>query len=125
MVVFFIVITTIIVFVLVDLILRMLLKRVTEARMQKEREEALDTGLKLDVSDEAPTLKRVELDNPIARILAVDDEEIILSSFRKILVLAGYAIDTVEHGSLSMCSFIAVPFSAVSFAISAVSITLS
>ena len=97
--VFFIVITTIIVFVLVDLILRMLLKRVTEARMQKEREEALDTGLKLDVSDEAPTLKRVELDNPIARILAVDDEEIILSSFRKILVLAGYAIDTVEHGA--------------------------
>ena len=99
LVVILIVITTIIVFVLVDLVLRMLLKRVTETRMKKEREEALDVGLKLDVSEEAPTLKRVELDNPIARILAVDDEEIILSSFRKILVLAGYSIDTVEHGS--------------------------
>lgn len=77
----------------------MLLKRATEARLKKEREQALDSGLRLDVSEEALTLKRVELDNPIARILAVDDEEIILSSFRKILVLAGYSIDTVEHGS--------------------------
>jgi len=67
--------------------------------MKKEREHALDIGLKLDVSEEAPSLKRVELENPIARILAVDDEEVILGSFRKILVLAGYAIDTVEKGS--------------------------
>jgi CheY-like chemotaxis protein/glycine cleavage system H lipoate-binding protein len=40
----------------------------------------------------------VEVDHPKARILAVDDEEIILNSFRKILVLAGYSIDTVERG---------------------------
>lgn len=99
MIVPLIVITTIIVFILVDLALRVLLKRATEARLKKEREDALDTGLKLNVSEEAATLKRVELDNPKARILAVDDEEIVLSSFRKILVLAGYAIDTVETGS--------------------------
>jgi DNA-binding response OmpR family regulator len=99
MIVALIVITTIIVFVVVDLVLRTLLKRMGDARMRTEREQALDIGLKLDVSEEAPTLKRVELDNPKARILAVDDEEIILSSFRKILVLAGYSIDTVEHGS--------------------------
>lgn len=99
MIVALIVITTIIIFVVVDLLLRTLLKRANEARTQKEREQALDIGLKLDVSEEAATLKRVELDNPKARILAVDDEEIILNSFRKILVLAGYAIDTVEHGS--------------------------
>ena len=99
MIVVLIVITTIVAFIVVDLVLRMLLKRMTEARLKSEREHALDAGLKLDVSEEAPSLKRVELDNPIARILAVDDEEIILSSFRKILVLAGYAIDTVEKGS--------------------------
>ena len=99
MIVLLIVITTIVVFILVDLSLRMFLKKVTEARMIKEREQALDIGLKLDVSEESATLKRVELDNPKARILAVDDEEIILSSFRKILVLAGYSIDTVEKGS--------------------------
>jgi CheY-like chemotaxis protein len=99
MIVALIIITTIVAFIVVDLVLRLLLKSITEKRLIKEREQALDTGLKLDVSEEAPTLKRVELDNPKARILAVDDEEIILNSFRKVLVLAGYAIDTVEKGS--------------------------
>ncbi len=94
-----IVVTTIVVFVLVDILLRILLKRVREARIKRAREQALDIGLKLDVSEEARSLKRVEPDNPKARILAVDDEEIILNSFRKILVLAGYSIDTVESGS--------------------------
>ena len=99
MVVALIVVTTIIVFVVVDIVLRMLLNRVREARMKREREQALDIGLKLDVSEEAQTLRRVEVDNPNARILAVDDEKIVLDSFRKILVLAGYSIDTVEKGS--------------------------
>ena len=99
MVVALIVVTTILVFIVVDLLLRMLLKRAREARTRKERELALDIGLKLDVSEEAKTLKRVEIADPKARILAVDDEEIILDSFRKILVLAGYSIDTVEKGS--------------------------
>jgi CheY-like chemotaxis protein/glycine cleavage system H lipoate-binding protein len=99
MVVALIVITTIVVFVAVDIVLRILLKRAREARLQRAREQALDIGLKLDVSEEARTLRRVEVDNPIARILAVDDEKIILDSFRKTLVLAGYSIDTVERGS--------------------------
>ena len=99
MIVALIVIITIVAFVVVDLLLRTLLRRMSEKRSKKEREHALDVGLKLDVSEESPSLKRVELDNPKARILAVDDEEIILSSFRKILVYAGYSIDTVEKGS--------------------------
>jgi len=99
MVVALIVVTTIVVFIVVDILLRILLKRVREARIKRAREQALDIGLKLDVSEEARSLKRVEPDNPKARILAVDDEEIILNSFRKILVLAGYSIDTVESGS--------------------------
>lgn len=99
MVVALIVITTIVVFIAVDLSLRMLLERVREARLTRERENALDIGLKLDVSEEARTLTRVEVDNPKARILAVDDEKIILDSLRKTLVLAGYSIDTVEKGS--------------------------
>ena len=99
MIVVLIVITTIVAFIVVDLLLRTLLRRMNETRHRKEREHALDVGLKLDVSEESPSLKRVELDNPKARILAVDDEEVILSSFRKILVYAGYSIDTVERGS--------------------------
>ena len=98
MVVASIVITTILVFILVDLLLRLALTRVRRARTRKEREQALDLGLSLDVSDEAPTLKRVELEQPKARILAVDDEAVILDSFRKMLVLGGYSIDTVESG---------------------------
>jgi CheY-like chemotaxis protein/glycine cleavage system H lipoate-binding protein len=99
MIVALIVITTIVAFIVVDLLLRTLLRRMNETRYRKEREHALDVGLRLDVSEESPSLKRVELDNPKARILAVDDEEVILSSFRKILVYAGYSIDTVERGS--------------------------
>jgi CheY-like chemotaxis protein/glycine cleavage system H lipoate-binding protein len=94
-----IVIITIIVFVMVDLLLRMALNRVRTERLRKEREQALDRALKLDVSDAAPTLKRVALEEPEARILAVDDEPAILDSFRKVLVLGGYNVDTVENGN--------------------------
>jgi CheY-like chemotaxis protein len=93
-----IVVVTIIVFIIVDLALRLFLQKRHELQLRKERKEALDIGLKLDVSAEAKTLKRVELREPKARILAVDDEAIVLDSFRKILVVAGYSIDTVEKG---------------------------
>ena len=93
-----IVVVTVIVFILVDFALRMFLLRRQELKLRKEREVALDTALTLDFSEEAKTLKRVEVKEPKARILAVDDESIILDSFRKILVVAGYSIDTVESG---------------------------
>ncbi|MGD2129864.1 MAG: response regulator [Lysobacterales bacterium] len=99
MVVASIVITTILVFFLVDLLLRLIMRRVSEARERREREEALDRGLRLDASDEAPTLTRVDLDHPQARILAVDDEPVVLDSLRKMLALGGYSIDTVESGA--------------------------
>ncbi len=99
MIVTSIVITTIIVFIVVDLLLRMLLNKVRHERTLKERERALQAGLQLDVSEESKTLKRVALDEPRARILAVDDERAILDSFRKVLVLGGYSIDTVENGA--------------------------
>ena len=93
-----IVVITVIVFILVDFALRIYFQRRQELKLRKEREQALDIGLKLDFSEEAKTLKRVEVKEPKARILAVDDESIILDSFRKILVVAGYSIDTVEKG---------------------------
>jgi len=93
-----IVVVTIIVFIIVDFSLRIYFQKKQELKLRKEREQALDIGLKLDFSEEAKTLKRVEVKEPKARILAVDDEAIILDSFRKILVVAGYSIDTVEKG---------------------------
>jgi len=98
MVVTSIIVTTIIVFVVVDLLLRVILKRVRAAQIRREREQALHIGLRLDVSEEAPTLKRVELAQPKARILSVDDEPVVLDSLRKMLALGGYSIDTVESG---------------------------
>jgi DNA-binding response OmpR family regulator len=93
-----IVIVTIVVFIIVDLLLRMILKRIDQGRLKRKRAEALDIGLRLEVSQDAPSLKTVEVDNPRARILAVDDEPIILDSFRKILVMQGYSVSTVENG---------------------------
>ena len=93
-----IVLVTVIVFIAVDVLLRLTLKKMQEKKIHREREAALDTGLRLEYTDEADSLKRVEVKDPKARILAVDDEAIVLDSFRKILVVAGYSVDTVETG---------------------------
>ena len=93
-----IVLVTVIVFIAVDMLLRLTLKKMQEKKIRREREAALDTGLRLEYTDEADSLKRVEVKDPKARILAVDDEAIVLDSFRKILVIAGYSVDTVETG---------------------------
>ncbi len=88
----------VILFVIADIIIRMIIKKVSTKRILGEREEALKVSLNLDFTHEAKSLKRVEVDNPKAKILAVDDEAVILDSFRKILVLDGYCVDTVESG---------------------------
>lgn len=92
------VVLMVVVFITADVLVRFLTEKMRQVKEKKERETALDIGLNLDFTDEAQSLKRVEVDNPKAKILAVDDEAIILESFRKILVLAGYSVDTVETG---------------------------
>lgn len=89
---------SVVLFIIADYLIRGLIRKNALKKMRREREEALNQNLNLDFSHEAKTLKRVEVENPKAKILAVDDEEIILSSFRKILVLDGYCVDTVETG---------------------------
>lgn len=91
-------ILAIIIFIIADVLIRMIAKKMTEQKLKKEREIVLQESLQLDFTNEAKTLKRAEVDNPKAKILCVDDEEVILGSFRKILVLDGYSIDTVETG---------------------------
>jgi len=92
------VLVALVLFVIADVVIRRISRAVGERRKRQEREEALAVNLKLDYSDEAKTLKRVAVKEPKATILAVDDEEVVLDSFRKILVLDGYSIDTVENG---------------------------
>jgi CheY-like chemotaxis protein len=81
-----------------DMAARTILNRVREQRRRREWAEALAVNLKLDFTREAKSLKRVEVNQPTARILCVDDEDIVLDSFRKILVLDGYSVDTVLTG---------------------------
>jgi CheY-like chemotaxis protein len=85
-------------FVGIDLVVRTTMRRVEQRRTLRARAAALDTSLRLDFTHEAPSLKRVEVEHPKARILAVDDEPVILDALRKILVLDGFGVDTVESG---------------------------
>jgi CheY-like chemotaxis protein len=89
---------SVVLFILADLAVRSVMNRLSEQRKRREREAVLAESLKLDVSREARSLKRAEVKDPVARILCVDDEEVILDSFRKILVLDGYSVDTVQTG---------------------------
>jgi len=91
-------IVALIIFIIADIIIRFAVKHFQEQKAKKQRAAVLEESLKLDFSSEAKTLKRAEVENPKARILCVDDEPIILDSFRKILVLDGYSVDTVESG---------------------------
>ncbi len=93
-----IVIPVAILFLFLNLLARELFQKYQEMKRKAELEETLLESLNLDFSRESPTLKRVEVDSPAARILCVDDEEVILDSLRKILVLDGYSVDTVETG---------------------------
>jgi CheY-like chemotaxis protein len=92
------VVSMIVAFIVIDILVRITSEKIRASKAHKERLAALDIGLNLDFTHEAKSLKRVDIANPFARILAVDDEAVILDSFRKILVVAGYAIDTVESG---------------------------
>lgn len=85
-------------FVVLDLLVRAAAHRLAIRRQQREREAALATGLRLDVSQEAPSLKRVEVPSARARVLAVDDEPVVLDALRRILTLDGLSVDTVESG---------------------------
>ncbi len=88
----------VIVFIAADILIRMVSRRLQEKKQQREREKALSVSLTLDFTREAKSLKRAEVDHPRARILCVDDEDVILDSFRKILVMDGYSVDTVQTG---------------------------
>jgi CheY-like chemotaxis protein len=85
-------------FVGIDFLVREISRRLREKQARLAREEVLKTSIRLDFTHEAKSLKRVEVPDPKARILAVDDEAVVLDSFRRILVLEGFNVDTVESG---------------------------
>ena len=88
-----------IIVIIADVIIRYAIKKANEKKIRKEREAVLKEVVKIDFGKEVKSLKRAEVPNPKARILCVDDEDVILDSFRKILVLDGYSVDTVNSGA--------------------------
>lgn len=91
-------ILALVLFIIFDILIRYIGRKMSEKKAQSERERVLTVSLQLDYSSEAKSLKRAEVKDPKAKILCVDDEPVILDSFRKILVLDGYSVDTVENG---------------------------
>jgi len=91
-------ILAVIIFIIADILIRHFGKKISEKKARKEREEVLVESIKLDFASEAKSLKRAEVKDPKAKILCVDDENVILDSFRKILVIDGYSVDTVTNG---------------------------
>lgn len=85
-------------FLLLDFLLRKGTRRLQAMRDRARRKAILDVPVRLDFAFAARTLKRFEVPEPRARVLAVDDEPVVLDSLRRILVVEGYSVDTVEHG---------------------------
>jgi FixJ family two-component response regulator/glycine cleavage system H lipoate-binding protein len=86
-------------FIGVDVVVRAVSKRMEAARARRQREAVLRTTVQLGFASEVTSLRRAEVPNAKARILAVDDEAVVLDSFRKILVLQGFSVDTVQSGA--------------------------
>ena len=92
------VIAVIIIIGLFELLLRFIIKKKEVAKLQVERKALLDNALQQDFSSIAKSLNRVELSNPLARILCVDKDSSTLDKIRNILVMEGYSVDTVNNG---------------------------
>ncbi len=93
-----VVVVLFVVLIVIDVGVRAISQRLAVARARREREAVLKTAVQLTFASEAKSLKRAEVPSARAYILAVDDEPVVLDSFRKILVLAGFSVDTVESG---------------------------
>src|SRR5690242_5131311 len=89
----------VVLFVVTDVIVRSVTKRMQATRERRAREAVLQSAVQLQFADEAKSLARADVPDARGRILAVDDEPVVLDSFRKILVLSGFSVDTVERGA--------------------------
>ncbi len=88
----------IVIVVVVELLLRTAVKKYDKQKLESERTAILKESEKIDLSKVSNSLKRVELENPLSRILVVDKDEKILDKLRSMLVLDGYSVDTVNSG---------------------------
>jgi CheY-like chemotaxis protein len=103
-------IVLVVLFIVADVVVRATSRRMAAGRERRAREAVLTSALQLTFAGEAKSLRRAEVPRARARILAVDDEPVVLDSFRKILVLAGFSVDTVERGDEALTLLRARPY---------------
>lgn len=92
------VISIIAIIVLLELLIRKVINTTEKRKQLENRKEVLEKSLEQDFSAISNTLKRVELQDPKARLLVVDKDEQVLTKLRSMLVLDGYSVDTVSGG---------------------------
>ncbi len=91
-------ISVIILVIIIEVLIRTVVKKASEKKLREHRQKALKESLTKDYSNISSSLKRVELQNPLARILIVEKDEELLDKLRSLLVLDGYSVDSVISG---------------------------
>jgi len=91
-------ISVIILVVIIEVLIRTVVKKASEKKLREHRQKTLKESLTKDFSNISSSLKRVELQNPLARILIVEKDEELLDKLRSMLVLDGYSVDSVTSG---------------------------
>ncbi|MCX8055533.1 MAG: response regulator [Ignavibacteria bacterium] len=91
-------ISVIILVIMIEVLIRTVVKKASEKKLKEHRQKALKESLSKDYSKISSSLKRVELQNPLARILIVEKDEELLDKLRSLLVLDGYSVDSVTSG---------------------------
>ncbi len=92
------VISIIVLLAIVELLIRTVIKTAAKKKLAESRKAVLSESLKQDYSSMSSSLKRVELQNPFARVLMVDKDTTALEKMRNTLVMEGYSVDTVISG---------------------------
>jgi len=86
---------TVAVFLVVNFLVNWVVELVRARRRMKARRLALERSEIAEAPPEAPSLKRVAVEEPLASVLVWSTDPAVLTQFRRALALGGYRVDTV------------------------------
>jgi glycine cleavage system H lipoate-binding protein len=86
---------TVAVFLVVNFLVNWVVELVRGRRRVRARHRILERSEIAEAPAEAPSLKRVAVDEPLASVLVWSTNPTLLTQFRRALALAGYRVDTV------------------------------
>ncbi len=86
---------TVAVFLLVNFLVNWVVELARAQQRMKARRRALERSELAEAPPEAPSLKRVAIEEPLASVLVWSTDPAVLAQFRRALALGGYRVDTV------------------------------